>query len=213
MKENLKNTILLVLIGVAIGVAGIIAYYQQITWLFYTCTVLCMVQMLLNIFLGMLQDHTYPYLAACLLVGYYLTGDIPNGLCYGVCLHYATALICLGFYALPIVQMLVFIVLPVTSITAYFLHAEHLFMVIAVFCTLHFIINHLRGKNPPPAMDIFLWCVAFGVGFLQLRDTDAYQSVKFIKGILWGGSAYYIVALLYGWYRVYIKHERFQKND
>ena len=202
MKENIRNTVLLALMGVAIGVAGIIGYYQHIKWLFYTCTVLCLVQLLLNLFLKALQDQMYPYLVACLLTGYFLTGNVLSGLCMGVCLHYATALI---YVCIPIQLSLV--VVPIVSIVAFFLHAEKLFMVTAVYCTLYFFIKHFQGKLPAIAMDMLLWSCAFGVGFLQWRDTDTYQSVKIIKGVLWGGSAYYIVSLFYVWYHLYVKHD------
>ena len=197
------------LIAVAIGITGIIAHHLQNTVVFYISISLCMTQMIWNILSGLLQYYAYPYLASCCLVGYFLTGDITNGLGLGLCIHLATAWIYIVIASfIPLQMFLIFV--PIISLSAFYLHAEHIFVVAGGYCVTFFIINHLRGKNPPSGIDVFLWCVAFGIVFLQTRDTDAFLSVRIIKSVLWGGSTYYIIALLRAWYYVYIKHERFQ---
>lgn len=92
MQNNTKNVLLLALVGVAIGVTGLIAYYQQISWLFILCTILCIVQFAIDSFLEPLKDEVFPYLATCLAIGYYLTDNILDTACFGICLYYATAL-------------------------------------------------------------------------------------------------------------------------
>ena len=209
MQNNLKNTILLALIGVAIGAVGLVAYYQHIQWLLIACAIICAIQFTLAHFAEPMKDESYPYLATCFAVAYYLTDNIPDAIYYGACLYYATALVFL--YLLSVISriiLLVSIVVPIGSLVAYFLHAEPVFIATATFCFVYFLVKHFRGKNPSFAMDVFLWCTAFGIGLLFQRDTDTYTSVKIIKGMLWGSAAYFIVGLLYAFYHAYIKKDR-----
>lgn len=202
MQQNyLRNAILLALAGVAIGATGIVAYYQQPRWLFIVCTLLSIAQLVLSLFFEPMKDEMYSYLGACLVVGYYLTDSIPDAACFGICFHYATAFIfsmVLSFISVPIVL----IVVPVGGVVAYFLNAEHLFMVLSTFCFIYFLVKHFRGKNAHFAMDVFLWSATFGVSFLFLRNTDTYTSVKILKGLLWGSATYYIVMAIYAFYCV-----------
>jgi hypothetical protein len=208
MQQNyINNAILLTLAGVVIGVAGIVAYYQELRWLFIVSVILCIAQLVLTHFYEPLKDEMFPYLAVCLVVGYYLTDNIPDASCFGICLYYATAFI--FSIVLSIIPMqFVMIVVPIVGIVAYFLNAEQIFLTIAAFCFVHFLIKHFRGKNPHFAMDVFLWCMAFGVSLLVSKDTDVYMSVKMLKGMLWGSVVYYIVVALYAFYCV-----RFKKGE
>ena len=212
MKNNIKNVLLLASIGVLIGIVGIVAYYRDVKWLMVTCAVLCLCQLLVNIFSGLHQDNTYqiyPLLAVCLLVGYYITGNIIDSLCYGLCLYYAIAILYLGVLML-VPQQIVFIIVPVVSMIAYIANIEHLFVATGLFCTLSFVIAHLRGKLPSFAMDVYLWCTALGVMLLFQRSTDTYYSVKIIKGAMWAGSAYYIFGLFYAFYQKLIRNNNQQ---
>ena len=206
MEDNRKNRLFIALIGAAIGATGIVAYYESIQWIFYTCTFLSIMQWVSCMFTRELQNWAYPYLAACLLVGYYITGSYTNSLCYGICLYYATGLFYMGLLCI-IPYQIVFIFVPVISMIAYFLHYEHLFLLTAVYCTVNFLITHFQGKHPSFAMDVFLGCVTFGVLLVGNRNTDSLYSMKIIKGILWAGAAYYIVGSFYAFYHAYIKRE------
>ena len=198
MEDNNKNRLLLALLGVTIGIVGIVAYHKSVQWLSYICTILCIMQWLLCMFSEGIQKEIYPYLAACLLASYYITGSYTNSLCYGICLYYTTGLFYIGL--LRFIPHLLFIVVPIVSLAAYFLHYEQVFMGTATFCTLYFFITHLLGKTPHYAMDVFLLCVAFGVGLMVNRGAESLYSVSIIKGILWGGSAYYIIGILYAFF-------------
>ena len=212
MENNTKNTLLLASVGVLIGIVGMVSYHQQITWLLITCAALCVCQLLVNLFTRMLQDYTYPLLAVCIIVAYYITGNIIEGICYGLCLYYAIALLYIGLLIVIPFQFIM-IAVPVTSIIAFFVNAEHLFVATGVFCTLNFIVTHLRGKTPSFAMDVFLWCLVFGEILLFQRDTDNYYFVKILKGILWAGAAYYVFGVLYAYHRVYIKKDKLTKDE
>lgn len=206
MDNNLKNTILLASIGVAIGVGGIIAYYHQVSWLLILCAILCTCQMLTNLYWGLLKDYTYPLLAACMLIGYYITESFTESLCYGICLYYAIALFYICLLMVIPLQLLNFII-PLISIIAFFLKADHLFTVTGLFCTIQFVVSLLKGKLPYFAMDVFLWCIACGIVFLFIRDTDSSYHIRIIKGILCAGAAYYLFGILYAIYHTYIKKD------
>lgn len=212
MENNIKNTLLLASVGVLIGIVGMVAYHQHITGLLVTCAVLCICQLFVNFFTGMLQDYTYPLLAVCIVVAYYITGNIFEGICYGLCLYYAIALLYIGMLMVIPFQFIM-IVVPVTSIIAFFVNAEHLFIATGIFCTLTFVIAHLRGKLPSFAMDIILWCLVCGEIFMFQRSTDTYYSVRIIKGILWGGSAYYVAGVLYAFYFSHKKKGKLTDED
>ena len=171
----------------------------------YTCTFLSILQWVSCMFNGELQNRAYPYLAACLLAGYYITGTYTNCLCYGICLYYATGLLYIGL--LQYVPYLLFMVVPIVSMVAYFLHYEQLFMVSATFCTVHFLIAHFSGKTPSYAMDDFLLCVAFGMALMANKETENLFTIKLIKGILWAGAAYHILGILHAFYQAYIKRK------
>ena len=57
------------------------------------------------------------------------------------------------------------------------------------------------------AMDVFLWCIACGIVFLFIRDTDSSYHIRIIKGILCAGAAYYLFGILYAIYHTYIKKD------
>ena len=198
MEDNRENRLFLVLIGIAIGLTGIVAYYKSLQWMLYTCTFLSIMQWVTCMFTRELQNWAYPYLAACLLAGYYITGAFTDCLCYGICLYYATALIYIGM--LRFVPLLLFIVIPIVSIVASFLHYEQVFMVSATFCTVHFLIAHFSGKTPYYAMDDFLLCVAFGVALMASKDTNSLYTMRLIKGILWAGAAHYIIGIIHAFF-------------
>lgn len=206
MKNNLKNTLLPVLIGVAIGLGGVIAYHHQVSWLFILCAKLCAFQFLMHFYWGLLKDYTYPLLAACMLIGYYITESFAESLCYGICLYYAIALFYICLLMIIPLQLLYFII-PLISIIAFFLKADHLFTVTGLFCTIQVVVSLLKGKLPYFAMDVFLWCIAFGIGILFLRDTNSSYYIRIIKGILWAGAAYYLFGVLYAIYHTYIKKD------
>lgn len=205
MEDNINNRLLLTLIGTAIGITGIVAYYESVQWLFYTCTVLSIMQWVSSIITKELQSWAYPYLAACLLAGYYFTGAFADFFCYGICLYYATGLLYIGL--LYIIPLFCTTVVPAICMVAFFLHYEHVFMVTAVFCTTHFLIAQLLGKNPYFAMNVFLGCVTFGVLLVGNRNTDSLYTMRLIKGILWAGAAYYITMLFYAIYLAYTKRK------
>lgn len=201
MENSIKNVVLLTSLGVLIGVIGVIGYFHQTRWLMMTCAVVCLAQLLMNVFMGLLQDYTYPFLSVCILVGYYISGEIVDGVCLGLCIYYSIAILYMAILAVVPIQIIMIIV-PLVSIIAFFVNEEHLFITTALYCTIHFLIAHFRGKLPYYAMNIFLWAIAFGVLFMLQRNTDSYYSVKMLKGILWGGSAYYIVVAMYAFYRI-----------
>lgn len=201
MENSIKNIVLLTSMGVLIGVVGVIGYFYQIRWLMIACAVVCLFQLLLNIFMGLLQDYTYPFLSVCILVGYYLAGEIVDGVCLGFCLYYSLAILYMGVLAVVPFQIIMIIV-PLISLIAFFVNKEHLFVATALFCTINYHIAYFRGKLPHFAMDVLLWAIAFGVMFMLQRNTDSYYSVKLIKGVLWGSSAYYIVVAMYAFYRI-----------
>lgn len=206
MEDKNKNGLLLALMGVAIGIVGIVAYHKSVQWLSYACAILCVLQWVLCMFSEGIRKEMYPYLAACLLGGFYVTGSFTDCLCFGICLYYATGLFYMGLlYVIP--YQIVFIFVPVISMIAYFLHYEHVFLLTALYCTVNFQITHYQGKHPAFAMDVFLLCVAFGVGLMTNRGVDSLYSVRIIKGILWGGVAYYIIGFFYAFYHAYIKRE------
>lgn len=208
MQQNsIKSVILLALAGGAIGAAGLIAYYQQIRWLFIICAILCIAQLILVHFFEPLKDEMYPYLAACLAVGYYLTDSIPDTACFSLCLYYATAFIFSIVLSLIPLQI-VLIIIPIGSIVAFILNVELLFLATGAFCFVYFLVKHSRGKNPNFAMGAFLLCVAFGVSMLFTRSTDTFLSVKILKGLLWGSAVYYIVVAIYAFYCARIKKGR-----
>ena len=189
--------------GILTGVVGIIALYCDVRWLLYTCSGLALFHFLYNLFKGTILDNVYPFLAVCLVVAYYATGTILDGLCFGICLYYAIAwLHSIMFLAVP---FLVNAIVPLTSIIAFFLHAEHLFVATGVYCILSFIISHLRGKLPSWDMDVYIWCAAIGVMLLFQRDADLYNYVKILKDVLWGASAYYVFCVFYAFYTTYIR--------
>ena len=195
MEDNIKNRLLLALIGTAIGITGIVAYYESVQWLFYTCAVLSIMQWVSSIITKELQSWAYPYLAACLLAGYYFTGALADFFCYGICLYYATGLLYIGL--LYIIPLFCTTVAPVVCMVAFFLHFEHVFMVTATFCTVHFLIAHFSGKTPSYAMDDFLLCLVFGTILVANKDTDSFYAMRIIKGFLWAGGAYYIVGVIH----------------
>lgn len=205
MEDNRENRLFLALMGAAIGITGIVAYHESVQWIFYTCTFLSIMQWMLCMFTGELQNWAYPFLTACLLSGYYITGAFADFLFYGICLYYATALLYIGL--LRHVPHLLFMVVPIVSMVAYFLHYEQVFMVTATFCTVHFLIAHFSGKTPYYAMDDFLLCVVFGIALMANKETNSLYTTRFIKGILWAGAAYHIMGILHAFYHAYIKGE------
>lgn len=194
MEDSQKNVIMLAMIGVIIGIAGIVAFHQSLLWLLYACAVICLVQWLLNLLAKQLRPTTIPYLAACCLAGYYISGTYIDGVCYGVCLYYATVFL---YSVIP--MQLALIVVPIASIIGYFTNVEQLFIITAVFCTVNFIITHFRGKNPHFAMGIFIACAVIGTILVFSKGTDEYTSIKIVKGLLWGGAAYYIAGVFYAY--------------
>ena len=195
MEDNPQNRLILALIGVGIGVTGIVAYHESVQWLLNVCAVLSLMQWIISIVKQEIQKWSYPYLAACLLAGYYITGTFENFLFYGICLYYATGILYSGL--LRYVPNLLFMVVPIFSIVAFFMNYEHVFMIMATFCTAHFIIAHFSGKTPHYAMDNFLLCVAFGIGFMVHRNTDSLYTIRIVKSILWAGSAQYIIGIIH----------------
>lgn len=195
MEDNSQNRLILALIGVGIAITGIVAYHESIQWLLNVCAALSLMQWIISIVKQEIQNWSYPYLAACLLAGYYITGTFENFLFYGICLYYATGILYSGL--LRYVPNLLFLVIPIFSIVAFFMHYEHVFMVAATFCTMYFLITHFLGKTPLHAMDDFLLCVALGVALMNDNETDGLYTMKLIKGILWGGSACYILSIIH----------------
>lgn len=187
MEDNSQNRLILALIGVGIAITGIVAYHESIQWLLNVCAALSLMQWIISIVKQEIQNWSYPYLAACLLAGYYITGTFENFLFYGICLYYATGILYSGL--LRYVPNLLFLVIPIFSIVAFFMNCEHLFMITATFCTAHFIIAHFSGKTPHYAMDNFLLCIAFGIGFMTQKNTDSLYTIRIVKSILWAGSA------------------------
>ena len=194
----MKQQLISVLTGVSFGATGLIAYYQQTRWLLIVCSIVCSIQLILSFF-EPLKDEMFSCLAVCLTIGYYLTDSIPDAAMFGICLYYATAVIFSILLAVIPLQFIL-IVVPIVSLVAYFINAEHLFLTTAVFCLVCFNVKHFRGKNPSFAMDVFLWCSVFGGSLLAARGTDALMSVRIIKGVLWGSAAYYIVVAIYAMY-------------
>lgn len=203
MEDNRKNRLFLAFIGAAIGASGIVAYYESSQWMLYTCTFLSILQWVLCVFTKELQNWAYPYLAACLLAGYYITDTFPNCLCYGICLYYATALIYISL--LRHAPFLIFMVVPIVSMIAYFMHYERAFMVTAAFCTVYFLIAHFSGKTPYYAMDEYLFCVAFGIALVAHKEAESLYTMRLIKGVLWAGAAYYIIGIIKAFIHVLIK--------
>ncbi len=201
--NNAKLMLLITSFIVAIAATGLVGYYQEIRWLFITSTVISATQFIASVFVQPLKDEMIPWLASCLAIGYFLTGNIPDAACFGICLYVTTAFINM---LIP-VQLLLFVV-PVGCIVAYFLGAENVFIATAVYCLTNFVVKHFRGKNPSFAMGWFLLCMTLGVALLILRDTDAYFSVKMLKGLLLGSAAYYIALALYVFYIVRIKKDK-----
>lgn len=195
MEDNPQNRLILALIGVGIGVTGIVAYYESAQGIFYTCTALSIMQWGLCMIAGALQYWSYPYLAACILTSYYITESFADFLPYGICLYYATALFYSGI--IQYASLLLFRIVPIVSLVAFFMHYEHVFMVAATFCTMYFLITHFLSKTPLHAMDDFLLCVALGVALMNDNETDGLYTMKLIKGILWGGSACYILSIIH----------------
>ena len=173
-----------------------VGYHLQIGWLLYTCTFLCLAQLLINLFLKQLQEYAIPYLIACLLGGYFITHSLTEGVCYGLCVYYLTAIVYVGFLLILSQQRLLLMV-AIVSIVSYFIHKEDLFIVTSVFCFLTFFISLFRGTLRPFAFDILLGCLPFGIALLTMRDVDTYLSVKLLKGFLWACSTYYIVSFVY----------------
>jgi len=212
MDNSIKNVIILTSLGVLIGVVGIIAYFHQTRWLMIACAVVCLAQLLINVFMGLLQDYTYPFLSVCILVGYYLSGEIVDGICLGLCLYYSIAILYMGILAV-VPFRIIMIIVPLVSIIAFFVNEEHLFITTALFCSLNFCIAYFRRKLPRFSMNIYTVAILLGTFLLFHRNTDLYDSVKLIKGILWAGSGYYLLGCLYAFYITFVKKEKWQNYE
>lgn len=202
MEKATKQTLIMALIGIVIGVIGILAY-QKANWLFYICASLCWVQFLLSIVTNSLKETAFPFFTVCLIAGYFLTGTVLTGICYGSCLYYAIAFIySIVLYVVPF--QIIMIIVPVVSIIAYFCHAEHLFLLTSLYCTVNYLVALFKGRLPFSTMEIFLCCMSVGVILFTNRESVSLHSIQIIKGFLWGGAAYYVVVALYSFYRVFI---------
>ena len=194
MDNIIKHSLILAFVGVSIGIIGLVSFHNHTKWLFVTCAALCLCQFVINIVSGMIQAHSYPLLFVCTLIGFYVSGSFFDSLCYGICLYYAVALFYLG--VLMVVPLhIILLILSIVSIVSYFINAEQVFVSTGLYCTSNFIIALLRGSLPRYAMDVFIFAVVIGVFMLFQRNLDTYSSIKILKGVLWGGAAYYIFAL------------------
>lgn len=201
MESNMKNSILLILVGCVIGIVGVYAYYHHMNGLFITCAIIGVIQFVLGVITHTLNGHVYPYMLSCVIMGHYTANTFPECVYYGICLYYASAWLYMLLIA-ALSETVVFIILSFASIVSYFFNMDCLFIVLGICCTTNILVAWFSGRLKLGSVRLLTESVVIGICVLASRMAEIF----FLKGILLGCSFFYIASLVKA-YRIHAKYK------